>query len=287
MLEYALLGIALVATEEFVATIASQHDLDAVLARHLGAEISGCCRGIAEGLIVGAGDQRHGLDHVVGSHIVFMRLGAEMARGDTGKFQLVKTLLVETDREGFSRLAADLAQHAADGGAVGAAGEEGAGGALLVVLACHTLLGELHEALTQCGVVAAVVDIVAKLPVKTPRQRVAGKADRLCRQQLFHPDKRGVRAGHHVAIEVFVKRLLTDGRRHEWVAGNCARAGREHEGLADKREAQALDAAAIDGQHHPALAPIDQHHGEIALHGLQDMLVAIAPGGEHGCSLAV
>jgi len=124
-LEQELLGVTGVAGEQLVAPVARQEAGLAVFPCQTRAVIGGHGGGIAEGLIVAARDERDGIDDVLGGDLVLVHAGAEVASGDAGVIQLVVARFVETDGIGVGGLAAHPPQHAGDGGAVGATGEEG------------------------------------------------------------------------------------------------------------------------------------------------------------------
>ena len=104
--EDALLGVAGVAAEELVATVAGQHLAYAIFSRHLGAVVGGQRRRVAEGLVVVRGHGGDAAHQVIGRDVVLVVLGAETPGGDAGVLHLVVALGLEADRIGGRRLAA-------------------------------------------------------------------------------------------------------------------------------------------------------------------------------------
>src|SRR5438552_17453856 len=89
-LEHFLLGVAGVAAENLVAAVAGEEDFDPVLARDLGADVSRRRGVVAEGLVVGAGDDRYGFDDILRRHVILASAGAQMLRRDARVLHLVE-----------------------------------------------------------------------------------------------------------------------------------------------------------------------------------------------------
>ena len=96
-IEELLLGIAGIAGEDFVSTVASQQQALAVLTGSFGAEVGRDGGSIAKGFIVGTCGQGYGVQHILGSDIVLVQLGAKVVRGGPGIFHFIETLGIEAD----------------------------------------------------------------------------------------------------------------------------------------------------------------------------------------------
>ena len=153
------------------------------------------------------GDARDAVEQVGGRDVVFTVIHAEVPRGDAGVLHLVVAGGVEADRVGARGLAEHLAQHAAHRGAVGAAGEEAAGG-MPGGLAGHVLLDDVEEALFALGEVGCVAFVESGLPPghalcaagSGPLQHMAGR-------QALDIREDGARRRDHVEIQVVEDRL--------------------------------------------------------------------------------
>src|SRR5204863_7850282 len=122
-LEDLLLGVACVAPEDLVSTIAREQDLDPVLARHARAEIGRRRRIVAEWLVISTRNDGYDVGDVLRRDVVLVRTSAQMPRGDARVFHLVKAFPREADGIRSRGLAAKLREHRGYGGAVGPARE--------------------------------------------------------------------------------------------------------------------------------------------------------------------
>lgn len=286
MFEYALFGVALVAAEEFVATIPGEHDLDTVFARHARTKVGRCRRRVAEGLVVERRDEWHCRDDVVRRDVVLVRPRPEMPCGDAGEFELVEALRLEADGEGVRGPFGNAAEHAADGRAIGAARQKCAGGSLWVDLALDRLPGEREKALAQRGLVRRCGGVIRQLPVMAPAGFAALEHQALGGEQFLDPVEDGIGTGHHVAVEILVDRLAAEARSHLRMTGDGAGAGGEREGVARAGEAKAFRAAAVDCEQHACAALVHQHQRKIAPQGFKKRVSRLAIGGEYGRRVA-
>src|SRR5581483_7388730 len=96
-LEYSLARVTRVATEQLIAAIPGEHNVDAVRTCHAGTEVRRYSGFVAERLVIGACNDRNRGDHVVGSDVILPGEGFEVARCDTRVFHFVETLRGKAD----------------------------------------------------------------------------------------------------------------------------------------------------------------------------------------------
>ena len=215
------------------------------------------------------GDLGDAVDQVVWGDVVLAVVGAEALRGDAGVLHLVVAAGVETDGVGARGLAEHLAQHAGDGGTVGAAGEEAAH-AGAVDLAPHAVFDDLQEA--GFGLVEAGAAVLVELRVPPAAQ--LGLAvlplDEVAVGQAHDAVENGRRCRDHVEEEVLEHRLRGELALD---AGHGVGAVGEVQpaialGVADRPGAEAVGGeqrlAPVVGHHHHAEAPGSLVHRVVA-----------------------
>ena len=133
----------------------------------------------------------------------------------------------------------------------------------------HRLSGQVQETLPQRSVVGTAIRIVSQLPVEGAASPARdGEARAHLAGRSFRRRERGIRARHHVAVEIFVESLPVHRcRGHGWRM--IARALVENNSASPTREAQTPDPVR-------SIASVTQRlryrsdEGEIATQDVQD-----------------
>src|SRR5580704_12353040 len=102
-----LCSIALVAAEEFIATVSGQHDFNSSLACEHLAVIGRNGRGVGEGFIVEPNHFRQNTEGIVRSQPRYDQLRSEVSCSDLGIFELIEPLFGKPDGEAGYRSVSD------------------------------------------------------------------------------------------------------------------------------------------------------------------------------------
>ena len=156
----------------------------------------------------------HAGGHFVGRQVMLVVVQPEVPRGQAGVVHLVVAVGVEADGIGVHRPVSDLAQHAADGGAVGAARQEGADrtAAEALRLARDGALQQAAKLVFQ-GIEIWLLDGAEHgLPVGLDHRALRIRHEPVPGQQAAHARVDGVGCRNDVVEEVGEDRLRVDGR---------------------------------------------------------------------------